>query len=124
MFDILFFRTAQGRSPVEDFLETLPVKHHRKAMACFQFLSERGPSLQRPYAAHVRGPLWELRVDFGRHAYRFFYVVLPGLRVLMLHAFVKKQPKLPAAEIDTAENRLREFLNRPDVGRDDRETTP
>ena len=112
MYRIAFYRTARGESPVEEFLNALPEKHQRKIAGFLELLEEHGPALMRPYADHVRGPLRELRVPFGRHAYRVFHFIAAGDRVVLLHAFAKKTPDLPAREIATAEGRMKDWLER------------
>jgi phage-related protein len=52
--------------------------------------------------------LWELRAGAGR----IFYVAYTGRRFILLHAYYKKSQKAPPQEIETAQRRLADFLER------------
>jgi len=43
---------------------------------------------------------------------RIFYFSYTGKRFVLLHAFLKKTDKTPPAEIDIAEKRMQDFINR------------
>ncbi len=116
MYRIAFYRTSAGRSPVEEFVNALPVKHQRKVASALEMLESEGPALRRPYADHVRGPLRELRVLFGGNQYRVFHFFLVGDLVVLVHAFQKKTQELPEREIRTAEERMKDFRDRVSRG--------
>lgn len=63
-----------------------------------------------PYARHLRGKVWELRVKAAGNAYRLLYAAVVGRRFVLLHGFSKKTDKTPAREIETAERRLADYL--------------
>jgi phage-related protein len=63
-----------------------------------------------PYARHLTGKLWELRVPSGGQAYRVLYFAYAEHRFVLLHAFSKKTQKTPRREIDVALRRMTEFL--------------
>ncbi len=108
-YRVTLYRSSSGDSPVVDFLEELPEKDQAKIAASLDYLGQRGPSLRRPHAAHVRGKLWELRVSLGRHEYRLLYFFMEGQIVVVAHGFVKKTPAIPAREIETAEKRMKDY---------------
>lgn len=112
MFRVVYYRTARGESPVEEFIAKMPAKHQQKVAAFLQLLAQEGPRLARPYAARVRGPLKELRVGFGRDEYRIFHFFVKEERVVLVHGFAKKTQALPEREIETAEARMKDFLKR------------
>lgn len=116
MYRIVFYRTAGGRAPVEEFLGELPAKQQNKMAAILEMLAESGPALKRPYADHVRGPLRELRVQFSGNQYRVFHFFVLEDIVVLVHAFAKKTPQLPEREIRTAEERMREYEGRVSRG--------
>lgn len=112
MYRVAFYVTASGRSPVEEFLDSLSPKERHRVVEILAMLQEEGPSLRRPYADHVRGPLRELRVQLGRNRYRLFHFFVPENVAMILHAFAKKTQRLPEREIRTAEERMLEIRNR------------
>jgi phage-related protein len=74
-------------------------------------LEELGTRLDPPHVDHLRGKIWELRVT-GKIQHRILYVAIEGKRILLLHGFTKKRQKTPAREIEIAESRYRDFLER------------
>ena len=63
-----------------------------------------------PHAEHLRGKLWELRIDGRPNSYRVIYAGVPGRKFLLLHAFAKKRRKTPRSEIETAQRRLANYM--------------
>ena len=68
-FDIHFFKTANGREPVQEFLKHLIHSKNStdKALAdeiltYLMLLSEKGTTLGMPYSKHLRDSLWKLRL--------------------------------------------------------------
>jgi len=64
-----------------------------------------------PYARHLKGKLWELRISSGRLGYRVLYFARACRRFVLLHIFRKKTQKTPRREIDTALRRMAELLD-------------
>ncbi|HWE40485.1 MAG TPA: type II toxin-antitoxin system RelE/ParE family toxin [Isosphaeraceae bacterium] len=67
-----------------------------------------GPNLGMPHSRAMGNALFELRLKSKEGIGRVFYGNLPGRRVVMLHAFVKKSAKTPAEELKIARDRLKE----------------
>ena len=72
-YEVLFYETAEGRCPTQDFLEELPLKVRAKITKWVDLLKREGPGLPRPYADVVRGKIRELRVSFGGAHHRLLY---------------------------------------------------
>ncbi len=72
-------------------------------------LADYGLQLGAPHSKHLRGKVWELRIGSGRRDYRVLYFAATGRPFVLLHAFVKKTPKTPRGELETAERRLLEY---------------
>lgn len=67
-FDIHFFKTSNGREPVQEYITQLMNSKNptEKALAneiltYLTLLTDKGTSLGMPYAKHLRNALWELR---------------------------------------------------------------
>lgn len=104
---IQFYRDRRGRSPVEDFLSTLPERERLEALRVIDLLEEHGLTLGMPHARPIAG-MWELRAGSGR----VFYVAAVGRRFILLHGYRKKSQAAPQREIDTAQRRWAEVLDR------------
>lgn len=52
MWIVEFYETANGRTPIIDFIESLPVKSQAKCLKYIEILTERGLSLPANYVKH------------------------------------------------------------------------
>ena len=111
-----FYTDPKGRSPVEEFLNSLPSRDRDHVVQFLLLLQERGVRLRAPYVRHLQGKLWELRVRTRGSAYRIIYFAHTGQRFILLHGFVKKTRRTPRQALETAEQRRTDFLDREDQG--------
>ena len=102
-----------GRSPVAEFLQGMPVQDRAKIARYLQLLQEFGPLLTMPHARRLGGKLWELRPD----AFRVLYFAHTGQRFIILHVYRKKSRRAPRKEIELALRRLDNVLAREQKGR-------
>jgi len=66
-------------------------------------------AMREPYAKHLSGKLWELRLKGRDGIARSIYVTASGQRVVVLRTFVKKTEKTPARELEIAWARMKEL---------------
>lgn len=66
-------------------------------------------AMRKPYAKHLLGKLWELRLKGRDSIARSIYVTASGRRVVVLRTFVKKTEKTPTREIGIAQERMKEI---------------
>ena len=109
---VIFYKTADGKCPVQEFLDSLPGKGAQKVAWVLKLLEDLDivPSL---YFKKLVGTedIWECRIQFGSNAYRIFCFFLND-SVVLAYGFVKKRQKIPAHEIERAESYRRDFLKR------------
>jgi phage-related protein len=107
---IEFYTVARGSSPVLEFINDLSEKERAKVYDYLRLLREFGTQLGMPYAKPISGhkPLWELRPKSNR----LIYFAYTDRRFIVLHAFPKPRRKIPARHINTANQRMAEFLRR------------
>ena len=102
MYEIVYFRNASGRKPVEGFIDSLNPKMRAKVFGRLELLEEYGPMLGMPLARHLSDGIFELRTICSGDITRILYFFVDGKRVVLTHGFVKKAQKTPAQEIDRA----------------------
>lgn len=61
-----------------------------------------------PHVRRLSGPLWEMRLGGRDGIARALYVTVPGQRVVVVRAFVKKTRRTPRREVELALQRARE----------------
>jgi phage-related protein len=66
-------------------------------------------AMRDPYAKHLSGKLWELRLKGRDGIARSIYATASGQRVVVLRTFIKKTQKTPAREIEIAFARMKEM---------------
>lgn len=113
MRTIRFYRTEAGRCPVEEFLESLNPTH-RKKVAWVLRLVEELDIVPQQYLKKLVGSesLWEIRSQIGGNSYRLLGFFDGSTLLVLTSGFSKKQQKTPTQEIELAERRRREYLNR------------
>lgn len=111
-WEILLYRTENGHSPVEDFINSLEIKTQSKVRDSINLLQQFGIKLGLPHFKKLTGSqLWEMRI-VGSDSIRILYVSITGRVFLLLHGFKKKQNKTPSKEIRIAEERLADHKSR------------
>ncbi len=107
-----YYRDEKGKEPVADFIDSLPVGAQTKVLRLINLLGDYGVLLKDPYTKQIRDKIREIRIRDRRGAVRFLYFTFTGRRFILLHGFVKKSDKTPEREIDIAERRMNDFLQR------------
>jgi phage-related protein len=111
-WEVWFYQSARGESPIDAFLDDLPAKARAKCLAYMDQLEEHGFELPRSFIAKIRGDIWELRPEWAGTEYRFFYVAMVGRRFVVLHAIKKKSQRVKERNLALAEARHAEVVER------------
>ncbi len=110
---VIFYRTAEGKCPVEEFLDSLESGAARKVTWTLKLLEDL-PMVPSQFFKKLAGSdqIWECRVRFGSNAYRILCFFAGNSIIVLTHGFMKKSQKTPKAEIQKAESCRRDFLER------------
>ena len=112
-WNIEFYKTKEGNIPVEDFVDSVPVNHRAKILSMIKLLTEYGLLIKGPYAKHIVGTsLKELRIQASPNIYRILYFAYVNKTIVLLHGFTKKTEQIPRREIETAINRMNDYIRR------------
>ena len=107
-----YYRDSQGRQPARDFIHSLPDETQAKVYRTIKLLKAYGVLLKESYTKQIRGKIRELRITDNRGAVRILYFTVTGKRLILLNGFIKKTDKTPEREIETAEKRIKDFMER------------
>jgi phage-related protein len=104
---IAFFRLANGREPVREWLKSLGPED-RKILGTDIRTLEFGWPVGMPLCRALGNGLWEVRssIPNGRIARVLFCIY--DQRAILLHGFIKKTQKTPQSDIELAMRRKRE----------------
>ena len=108
------YLTVSGKSPVDDFIDSLSGKDKRKVSFSLMLLQQMGTQLRMPHARSLQGysGLFELRCQHGSNIQRILYVHQIGKTFLLLHGFTKKTQKTPISDINLALERFKDYQHR------------
>lgn len=117
------YKTAQGDSPVDEFILSLLPAEVGRLKARLDYLALDGVNAGTHIVRAVRGgvrsqgrsKLWELRMPKSQNNPRFLFCLLHGQTILLLHGFAKTgnpDDRLPNKEVEIAVKRMNEFLER------------
>lgn len=100
---VIFFRTASGKEPVREWLKGLP-KEDRKTIGIDLKTVQFGWPLGMPLVRKLEPGLWEVRSSLDGRIARVLFTVV-GKKLVLLHGFIKKSQKMPAADLKMARSR-------------------
>ncbi len=114
-FTIEFYLSANGRSPVQEFLEELKESDPNDFAAVLAGLAKlRNRQYHRePLSKALGDGLFELR-HVGKLNTRVFWFFMKGRRIVAVHGIRNKGQAIPVRELNTARERMREWQERID----------
>ncbi len=111
--EIIFYETASGACPVEEFLGELPPKQAQKATWVLRLIEEL-PTVPSTYLKKLvsTDEIWEIRVASGNNIFRLLGFFDGPKLIVLNHAFQKKTQKTPLQAIKIAEDRKKDYFAR------------
>jgi phage-related protein len=111
-FQVEFYDTEDGRTPTQEFLDSLEPKMNAKMVGLMEILEEKGYSLREPYSAPLEDGIFELRAVQGSNISRALFFFYVEGRIVITHGFIKKTQKTPREQIELAKKYRADFLRR------------
>ena len=109
---IKFYRKADNKSPVEDFLNSLSDDLLTKITAVFKLVENLDIVPVKFFKKLSGTKLFEVRVEWQSNIYRFPCFFHKNNLVILTHGFQKKKQKTPAKELEKASKYRDDFLRR------------
>jgi phage-related protein len=110
---IEFYKSANGASPVEEFLETLDDNQAKKVLWVLRLVRELNPIPSNYFTKMVNtDDIWEVRVQYGGNIFRLLGFFDGAKLIILAHGFQKKTQKTPKQHIELTESRKRDYLSR------------
>jgi phage-related protein len=113
MRTVEFYRLANGKSPIEEFLDSLTGKQAQKVLWVLQLIEELDV-IPRQYFKKLADSegIWEVRIQFGNDIFRLLGFFDGGTLLILTNGFAKKTQKTPPQEIALAIRRKEDYLAR------------
>ena len=110
---VVFYMDAKGNEPVKDFILAQPDRAIAEILHVFKLLREFNIKLGMPYVRKIgKSGLRELRIKHGPALYRIFYFTYVGRNLVLLHAILKKEARIPEGDIEIAIKRMNDYKSR------------
>ncbi len=113
MRDIIFYKTANNKIPIEEFLESLSDKQAEKILWVLRLIRQLD-RIPVEYFKKLESTkeIWEVRASSGNNEFRLLGFLNKSNFIVLTNGFRKKSQKTPKSEIELAENRKKDFLER------------
>jgi len=112
--EIKFYKTASGKVPVKEFLDSLSSKHAQKVAWVLELI-ERMDQVPVQYFKKLKSTdgIWEVRARVGSNSFRLLgFIDTNDEFVILTNGFAKKSQKTPKQEIELAEQCKSDYLSR------------
>ena len=112
-FTVEFYETVNGCSPVREFLDELKQSDPGDHAAVMRGLAKlRNRQYHRePLSKALGDGLFELR-HVGKLNTRVLWFFMKGQRIIAVHGIRNKGQAIPARDLDTAQERMRDWQER------------
>ena len=103
MLKVAFYRNANGREPVRDWLRSLD-QDAKKTIGEDIKTVQFGWPLGMPLVRSLGDGLWEVRSSLSGSIARVLFTTQAN-KIVLLHGFIKKTQKIPSKELALARRR-------------------
>ncbi len=113
MREVNFYKSRSGKSPINDFLDSLSGKQVQKITWVLEIIEESHIVPKQYFKKLVNtDDIWEVRIISSSNIFRLLGFFDRGNLVILTNGFVKKTQKTPKKEIKLAEKRKKDYLER------------
>ncbi len=112
MKEVKFYKTSSGKSPIENFLDSLSSKEAQKITWVLSLIEEMESVSTKFYKklSNCDGII-EVRAQIGKNNFRLLGFEDKGTFVILTNGFKKKDQKVPKSEILLAQKRKENYLS-------------
>ena len=115
-FRCVYYQTGGGRTPVKEFVDSLPERTQQKYFEVVGLLETYGKSLPQPHADHLGDGIYELRFFGIEGRVRILYFFYDESKIVLTNGFIKKQGRTPKNEMELAHARRKAYFERRSAG--------
>lgn len=112
MFDLIFYKTINGREPAKEFIDSLDDKSAAKVAFDMKLLQIKGNLLGMPKSRALKDGLLELRTKTAEGITRIFYFFYVNENIILTNGYSKKKDKMDINEFEKAREYKRDFERR------------
>lgn len=107
--EVIFWSTASGDSPIDEFIDAVPIKAKKKILRTLELVQKYGVGVIRSCAKVTGTAFYELKVDFDKIFYRIFFVIVKTA-CFILHIFKKKTNRTSMRDKNVGQRRYNSLM--------------
>src|SRR5438046_1828514 len=100
--EVLVYTVPSGRSPVDEFLESMPARDRDRMLALISYSADYGPPRNREKCHQVESFRF---FEFKTHHHRLIWRWTHDNRIVLMHGFAKQRERIAQADLDVATQR-------------------
>lgn len=108
IIDVQFYMTDHGSIPVKEWLKKLTPADRKRIGDDIRTI-ELGWPIGMPLVRKLDIDLWEVRSNLSNKRVSRVLFTVSGRMMILLHGFIKKAPKTPKNDLNTAKQRMLHF---------------
>ena len=108
--NIVFYRSNNGKCPVEEYLDSLSKKQVEKVFFVLDLIEQLNVVPRKFFKKlEAADDIWEARIRYENNIFRLLGFFDGNELIILNHAFTKKTQKTPQKEIKKAEKRKKDY---------------
>jgi phage-related protein len=111
-YKCIYFSTDSGRTPAEEFVDSLHSRTQQKFFEAVRLLQNYGKSLPKPHSDLLGDEIYELRFTGIEGNVRILYFFYYENKIIFTNGFIKKQQKAPRTEVELAKERRKLYIEK------------
>lgn len=112
---VSFYKTADGKCPVAEFIDAQPLKIAAKITWVLKLVQDLEIIPKNYFKKISDTEFYECRIEISGNIYRILGFFYKGNLIVLTNGFQKKTQKMPTKEIDLCKERMKDFLRRGDI---------
>jgi phage-related protein len=110
---VQFYKTADGKKPVAEWLHILDDERAQAVAMGVRFFEEYpNPVVPKKFFEKVTDHIWEIKVHYGKEQFRLLSFIENDAIIIAVHGIAKKSMDLKKQDLQLAEERRKNYIQR------------
>ena len=110
---VQFYKTAAGKKPVAEWLNTLDDERAQSVAMGVRFFEEYpNPVVPKKFFEKITEHIWEIKVHHGNEQFRLLSFIENDAIIIAVHGIAKKSMDLKKQDLQLAEERRKNYIQR------------
>jgi phage-related protein len=110
---VQFYKTADGKKPVAEWLNTLDDERAQSVAMGVRFSEEYpNPVVPKKFFEKITEHIWEIKVHHGKEQFRLLSFIENDAIIIAVHGIAKKTMDLKKQDLQLAEERRKNYIQR------------